>query len=546
MLSRPTSLTFLLGLIVLGGAILRVAPVIGSEFPLNDGGLFLTMARDLAGNGLMLPEWTTYNDLGAPFAYPPGGFYLIALLEAMGLSGLLVLLWVPAIVSVATIPVVFGIGQTIFRSGAMGLATAAFFAVSTGAYEWLVLGGGITRAPGFLLALLGVLFAVKAYRGRGWRWPLAAGLALGATGLWHPQAVAFAALSTVLLLPFVADSWRAGLRRLVAIGVIGGVVVMPWLVLLLTRHGFEPLVSAVSSGGTPLVGLVTVLASRTSAGHLEVLGIATTFGLAISALRGFWLPVAWMVAIAVVDSRAGQPYVSLPAALAVAFALRDAGSVLDRQLCRAGRASDGRAQPWSRAPIIVGIVLLAAAFADSLLAQTTPDSPLRAVPQAERQAMAWVATNTEPESAFIVVSGHYWAMDAAAEWFPVLAERRSLATVQGYEWLGAAEYERQSQRAGELAPCVAQADLACIELWLNGAGEADYLYLTRSPDAAAAGLECCHALTEYVARIRPSEVIYRDEAVVIVRLGDETDEVARGSLVDRRPALTIRLLPDRS
>ena len=70
----------------------------------------------------------------------------------------------------------------------MALGTAAFFAVSTGSYEWLVLGGGITRAPGFLLALIAVLLAMRAYRhGSGWA-AAAAGISLGLTALWHPQA----------------------------------------------------------------------------------------------------------------------------------------------------------------------------------------------------------------------------------------------------------------------------------------------------------------------------------------------------------------------
>ena len=510
----------LLGIILLG-SVLRLVPVVGDVFPLNDGALFLTMARDLAANGMVPPTFTSYNDLRVPFAYPPDGMYLIALLEAVGLNGIDVLRWVPALASIATIPVVYAIGRLVFRSDGMGLATAALFAVNTGSYEWLVLGGGITRAPGFLLALLAVLFAVRAYRDGGWHWLGAAGLAAGTTGLWHPQATVFAGLSVMLLMPLVTPDWRVGLRRLATIGGIGVLVVLPWLAVVVARHGIDPLWSAVGSGGSPLVGLVTVMASRTSAGHLEVLGIATTFGLVVSAARRFWLPVVWLLVIAAVDSRAGQPYISVPAALAIAFALRDMGSVLERQLSRHRAASSDAARQWSRAPIVIGLVLLVAAFADSLAAQGSADTPLRAVPRAERHAMEWVVANTEPGDAFVVVSGRFWAWDATSEWFPLLAQRRSAATVQGYEWLGVQAYERQVERAAELAPCVAADDLECVDRWLDGAGDVEYLFLARSPDAVAAGVECCLQLAEQVAQIRTAEVVYRDDDVVIVRLGQE-------------------------
>ena len=106
----------------------------------------------------------------------------------------------------------------------------------------------------------------------------------------------------------------------------------------------------------------------------------------------------------------------------------------------------------------------------------------------------------------------------------MLAERRSLATVQGYEWLGADAFSRQQARAEILPRCVAANDVDCIQRWFEGAGEVDYLFLTRSLDAEEAGLECCLQLAEQIARVRAADVAYQDAGIAIVRLSGGTDE----------------------
>src|SRR5689334_7736814 len=66
---------------VLVGVGVRAFHVLHFDFPLNDGGLFYQMARDLQNNGYKLPSETTYNSAHIPFGYPPLGMYLAALLD---------------------------------------------------------------------------------------------------------------------------------------------------------------------------------------------------------------------------------------------------------------------------------------------------------------------------------------------------------------------------------------------------------------------------------------------------------------------------------
>jgi len=75
------NLRFALFVAVLVGAVIRFLPLGASPYALNDGALFAHMANDLARNGFLLPEFTTYNGENIPFAYPPLGIYLTAIHE---------------------------------------------------------------------------------------------------------------------------------------------------------------------------------------------------------------------------------------------------------------------------------------------------------------------------------------------------------------------------------------------------------------------------------------------------------------------------------
>src|SRR4030095_12722187 len=65
----------ILGSAIALGTIVRCAPTLMAGFPLNDGGMFLDMIRDLRVSEYILPYTTSYNFSNIPYAYPPLGFY---------------------------------------------------------------------------------------------------------------------------------------------------------------------------------------------------------------------------------------------------------------------------------------------------------------------------------------------------------------------------------------------------------------------------------------------------------------------------------------
>jgi hypothetical protein len=112
--------------------------------------------------------------------------------------------------------------------------------------------------------------------------------------------------------------------------------------------------------------------------------------------------------------------------------------------------------------------------------------PMVALSAHQREAMAWVARNTPEDSTFLIVSGDQWALDRAGEWFPVLARRTSVATVQGSEWLGLDEFVRRIELHRRAERCGAQ-DPGCLQVLLDEGAAFTHVYLAglRSPRCCA-------------------------------------------------------------
>src|SRR5258708_4751523 len=147
------------------GLVVRIAGPAEAAFPLNDGGLFYRMILDLQANHLVLPVFTTYNFENIPFAYPPLAFYFTgALASLLRLNVLSLLRILPSLFSAAGVPVFYYLSRRILKSGQMTAlaATTAFMFVARG-FEWQIMGGGITRALGFLFGLLTLLAAHKMF-----------------------------------------------------------------------------------------------------------------------------------------------------------------------------------------------------------------------------------------------------------------------------------------------------------------------------------------------------------------------------------------------
>jgi hypothetical protein len=477
----PVSIALLAAVAVVTacGLYLRLLRVVPAEFPLNDGGLFCQMTAELMSNGYRLPLQTGYNRAGIPFAYPPAGFYLLGWLSAITGAGLVELLRVvPAVVSALAVPAFAMLALALTRSAVATVAATAAFTLLVRSWLWLVMGGGLTRALGFLFAILTLQQLTLLYADRRRRWLVGVVLCAGLTVLSHPGSAWFVAYSAAVLLALRGRS-RAGLRdtAVVALGVV--LVTAPWWTTVVLRHGWAPLLAAARAGGDE-AGSADALRYFLFSDEpfLDVLGTLGLIGFLLLLLQRRPLLPGWLLLVALLNPRSTNQSASVPLALLIGVTI-EAVLLPGLRLAFGGR----RWGTWDPAGLVLGgLGVYAVMAARSSAGNSNHLDPL---PAAERAAMHWAAEQTEPQSRFLVVTQRRSGTDPTSEWLPALTGRTSVATAQGYEWLPGAKFAERVARHDSLGECVTR-DVACVEAWAQRAhAEYDYLFV---PEPGSEGL----------------------------------------------------------
>jgi hypothetical protein len=460
------------------GALVRLFPVVLRSFPINDGGLFYRMTQDLLETGLRIPSVSSYNGGHIPFAYPPLGFLLSGGLHLLtGAELLEVFRWLPTILSILTIPACFLLARRLLGDGALaGTATLAF-ALIPRSHQWLVMGGGVARAAGMLLAILTLVCGQAWIANRRWKHALATGVLLGLTVLSHLE-LAWFAMASLFLLGWSAGRRGSTLRGLAAALLIGAVVSAPWWGSLLATHGLAPLVHAAGSGGHSLDTAFATLTGFTGEPFAAPFLLLGLLGAARQLAAHQWLLPLWLLATAVLDPRAAGTDGSLPLAMLASLALH-------RVIIPSLDEVAGSADLWRR--WIRRLLLGAVAFSGTLTALLVPFlpwSPFATVRDGELEAVRWIVGHVPEGRPFAIVTGRLgWESDPFSEWFPALSRHVSIATPQGAEWTG--DLERLATAHEELQDC-ASLGLPCLEGWMAAREQApDYIMVARYPRDSA-------------------------------------------------------------
>jgi hypothetical protein len=518
----PARMTWLiLGLVTLAGMMVRGIPVVLADFPVNDGGLFFALTRAIQDAGWGLPATVAWNGTDLPFIYPPVGFYMAGILETLGADLLGVFRWLPLLTATLAVPAVFLLGRTLLRSEIGGLVAALAYSLAPASYVWMVQGGGVTRSPGLVLAVLAAWQMVGLAREPTRRRAAAVGLLAGATVLIHPGAAVFTALSGALIWLFEGGTRRWSLHWAAAVG-MAGLVVAPWALIVTVRHGLNALIDVPSNGPDPLVAAAALVAGRyTGVPFTDPLAILG-FALAVrSVIRGQLLLPLWLGAGILVSYQ----YAMVPFGLLVGTLAAD---LARSQPAEAEPATGGLVR--FVAPIGAGVVSVCLIIEGVASAFTVanPGAPVHALSEDRRAAMAWVASNLEPDAPIAVITNSVWNSDADSEWFPVLTGRHSVATVQGSELLGHAAFYEQLATHRLLQGCVSSASVQCVRDWL-AATPAVYLYLPSGPlHGPNSPHDCC-------ADLRAALRAEQDFTVVSEQ---------SGATVFRAPAVSAATRPD--
>jgi Dolichyl-phosphate-mannose-protein mannosyltransferase len=449
----------LVALAALIGGFVRFAGPLSSDFPLNDGGLFHVMIQALQASHYLLPTDFQYNGILIPFAYPPLGFYISGLISDLLNQSLLNLMrWVPPLISLLTIPAFYILARNLLPSRMTAVLGTFAFALLPRSFDWLIMGGGITRSFGYLFAILTLACAQKLITTLQPRYVFYTSILASLTILTHPEAAVHTAFAALLLLIFHCRNRAGFLHMLWSAGLIL-LLTAPWWALMLARHGFEPYLAAAQSpqnSDTGLVNLIMrlVLLFRfqfTDEAYLPLLSVIGLIGLFIAIGRKEWFLPVWLTTSLLLEPRSAPLYMILPLSMLAAQTITE---IILPALQRTG----AKLLP----PIFLGL-LLAHAMTSTLVVSNWIADEITLQP-AERVAMEWVKQNTPADSVFLVLTGQMPLRDPVSEWFPVLADRVSAATVFGREWIAEPPFSSHLVSYDMLQACRYQ-NTDCIQKW---------------------------------------------------------------------------------
>ncbi len=475
--------------VTLIGLLVRIAIPLTSSFPLNDGGLFHAMILDLQKNHYALPAFTTYNSFSLPFAYPPAAFYFYALLNLLTRIPLLDLMRVaPAIISALSIPAFFLLALEILESKAQAALATLLFAFVPRAFDWLIMGGGVTRSLGLLFALLAMRQAYILFTSRSSKaLPMMIGLGMLVV-YTHPEATVHTILTALLFFLWKGRT-RLGLLYLAAVAAGVALLSAPWWATILARDGLNPFLAASTAARqdsyNALAGIFVLFrfdfADEPFVSIISSLGILGFFYLL--AVRKYLLPV-WLIVMHTFEPRGGPLFMMIPLSMYAGIALEQ--MILPALRGLPQRLSSPSGQPaappsnWLEemltgrvTKIFMGFLFVYGAMSAYQVALSIQQN--FSLTQSDLQAFQWVEQNTPADSRFALLTGGLPLRDAASEWFPTLTGRQSVATVFGFEWVNDGLFGKRTEEFRELQDCANQ-DPACLEAWSRTSGK-DFSYV---------------------------------------------------------------------
>ncbi len=502
----------LLILILFLAAIVRLSAALQADFPLNDGGLFYVMIETLRQNGFLLPETVAYTHPAAPFAYPPLAFYLTAALAVLTPWSTLDLLRVlPSLISLVSLPLVFLLGKRLNLDERRSTYATLAFAFTPMAFEWQVMGGGITRSLGQVFFLT-TMIALLDYLNQPKRKPaffliLSAALVI----LSHPEAALQTALSAVCLI-LLKGGWRSVWPTL-RLGWIALGLAAPWWGMVLIRFGPAPFLAVFQAAGqdsSPFIRPVLLIQGAiTAEPFLTLTAVLGWIGLFLTWAKGERTRPIWFLVTFLADPRSGVRFAMIPMAFLAAETLL--------------RITDALPLPTSRLPPLqaewigsrlrqVWLGWLVITWVVSAFTTMQRIATRYTLTFAERQTMLWLHEHTPPEARLAAITGGEPLLDPYNEWLPALAERHSLTTVFGYEWIHDGQFGNRLQAYRHLQKCAFQ-ESDCVQTWIEAEGRVDFLVLlTSREDQRPFPLQIA---LESDPRF---EQVYRNEQVQVYRL----------------------------
>lgn len=460
------------------GAFMRFNSTLLAGFPINDGGMFAVMVDDLRANDFALPAFSTYNNINMPFAYPPLGFYVGALMaEWFNIDSVQVVRWAPALFASLAIPAFYLLALRLLKDKYLASVATLFYAFIPRAFSWLVMGGGLTRSPGQFFMILALATLIRLFEERRRSDIFLTGLFSSLAVLSHPAAAVHVFISAIWLWVMLSRKRTAFIHSMI-VGAIVSVATMPWWLTVTRNHGIEVLLNAASTGGKSSAVFNLLFFTFTDELYATVIAVFGLLGLTHRLLRRDYLLPLWLALPFIVAGRGAANLAVIPLAMLAAIGFVNVVLMAFQPSPANARLEPGRNEAEVSSVergVFIGL-LFYIVFSTSQFGVQLSSATLY---PPDRAAMEWVREETPSDSRFLVLTGTTSiACDSVLEWFPALSGRKSIFTVQGTEWTKGAGFNAYVSSTYRVQECYLDRDMACLDAEISRS-DYDYIYASK-------------------------------------------------------------------
>lgn len=431
------------------------ATAINYSFPSGFAGLYTLMSEEIGNSGFQLPQSVDYYGPGGiPFAYPPAGFYLMAIFTyLLKIPTLTYLRFAPAMfLWLSMIPLAL-ITVKFTKSKVAALIAALLVSGYQHIFQLQGASGGIVRGLAFLLSLWAVyFFLVAVLDEKKKKYSIFSGIFIGFTLLTHLSYAQFVILFVIAFLVSHLTSkqiWKISLTA----GLISMGISAPWVIVMVRRYGWVIFQGAFQSHGNDnffqIVNNPNQINSWIESSLMPFKVIPLLWGLIILALiyavfckkREL---LVWFGLILILTSESDR-YLFVIGAIFIGGLLAVLFDSL-RQTTVSTKIS------WRSILFVTSLVILFFQFGmKNIISSNQPLINEDSLDMAE-----YVKTNTSEKAVYLII-----ASPDEAEWYPYLLHRVPAAASWGGEWIGT--YSQNNSWIHRIHYCKEDQSLACIE-----------------------------------------------------------------------------------
>ncbi len=406
---------------------------IPADAPFRLGGLFYEFSLQIIKNGYALPKNIPfYTANGIPFAYPPLGFYVQALIiDLFSPPHFWTVNWLPPLVAALTVPSFYFLLRKLTDDQNFVVAALFAYALMPAAFVNQIEAAGLAEAFGTFSLIWYTYFLLRVKESRKIGNIVGAGIFLAASVASSPGSAVAAVVGSLLLFGQMLKNGNKHKFRLVFVGILGFILSAPYWFVVARNHGFDIFITPMSgqfngAGGSWLVRFIQSFFSFNYAGgDFGILwNVLILLGLVWYLLnqKGFvpllFLAIAiipresvWLTAlITPLLASAGLIYVAAPA-LQTAFKKLPAKKRLHFFVGAA-------------LVVLVSIFMNATLAIESLLADEEWQ-----ISAAQINALARLQSEIPPNAQVLVIGNQ-----ALEEWAPQILQREVINTQFGMEW----------------------------------------------------------------------------------------------------------------